>query len=143
MAQPGDPAGEGTLCSYSTDDYGSNSNYRLRVGDGAIKASYEWTMAGAACGPPLSYSLAGDKWYTAAFSYTPGAAVLRVDHNIAQEVDCAGPLLIEGGRFTIGMDGSKENDPYTGLLDDVRISRRALAPDEQLHSPRLQWTLGE
>jgi TolB-like protein len=99
-----------------------NSNLSVYI-DGASKG--DWVRGNSPVSP--------NAWHHVAFSYDGGQLTFFMDGRIDKRVDLAGDLTHGNGSTYIGWDPKAVggyHSPINGLLDELAVYDRALAPEE-------------
>jgi len=119
---------------------GGDFNYRLEAyDDGALKANFEM-VGGGDCYAVGDY--VAEEWTHNTMRFDGTSLALWTDGELAQSTICPAGPLTTSGLFHIGTNDSNDT-PFTGAVDSVRISSRALSPDEMLHYPLVDWEFGD
>jgi len=135
-AQPNDVATDGEYLLAKMAP-GPHDNYAMLLMEGKFRLQFEYPVDGGGIGDAI---LAGGQpqsgewtWVTGQFDGA-GMSVFHENEPVGSHVPPSGPYTDGETPLTIGHQ-------YSGQLDSARIMNRALAADEMLHYPLVDWSL--
>jgi hypothetical protein len=106
---------------------GTKNHLYCRVGAGADA----WSGSVSATDPDES---ADDQWHHAAMVVRQGESIrLYRDYKQVAEAELSTSVFAKGNTVPIGVSGGYNYNVFKGLLDEVRITLRALEPHEFIH----------
>jgi hypothetical protein len=73
---------------------------------------------------------ANSKWICVAATYNDSIVRIFIDGNLNAEYVCSGAIVNNKSPLVIGNESVQLNDPFDGLIDDIRIYNRALSTEE-------------
>jgi formylglycine-generating enzyme required for sulfatase activity len=135
-AQPDDVATEGDYLLAKTAT-GPHDNYAMLLREGNFRLQFEYLVNGGGIGDAI---LTGGQPQSGEWTWVSGqfdGASMSLFH----ENEPVGSHAPPAGPFTDGEIPLTMGHHYSGLLDEIRIMNRALATDEFLHFPFLNWQL--
>ena len=84
-----------------------------------------------------------NEWLHLAAQFDGSAIGLVRDYGTIAETEVTGELAASNNDLRLGLNSVGAGGFFSGALDDVRLMNRALEPDEFLHYPLVNWSLGE
>jgi hypothetical protein len=82
-------------------------------------------------------------WLQLAARFDGSVLSLLKDASEIGEVNVAGETTASNSDLRLGLNSVGPGSFFSGALDSVRLMNRALAPDEMLHYPLADWSLGD
>ena len=120
----------------SSEASGTNS-YRLHLRNSEYRGMVQSGLPGAVLDSDISVV---QEWRHVGLLYDGAEASVLIEHGAFGTEPNTGTLKNAQGDIYIG-DNFKESEAFDffGLIDDVRVSNRALTTDEFLHFPLVEW----
>jgi uncharacterized protein (TIGR02145 family) len=134
--------------NYVLSKYLSYNCYLNANDGGAGNLAYEFSTSGDSCAlggkvngegsvPPVG------AWSTVAAAFDGAQGVSYFNHEVDSTKLCSGSVTANDNPVLVGQySKSDSNGGFVGVIDSVRIMNRALASDEFLHFPLLDWKMG-
>jgi len=126
-----------------------NAGYGISLLLGAYSALLHVDAGGSSSTTALTNMTDGN-WKSLQVGRSPdGNGFIFLDEQEKSQPANWPPTLLDGvDMIFVGARGQPNNQPWVdrlwmGLIDSVRIMNRALEPDEFLHFPRFEWSLGD
>jgi hypothetical protein len=127
-------------------DNGSNVTENDRLKASLSLLASEGAEPASSTNPLERQAVGDDQWHHVAYTFAPNANdawktdyAMFVDHKkVASKTGCDGRVnLAEGGYFYIAVD-SRAANKFTGVIDEIRITRGVLAPEQFLKLRRVR-----